>query len=306
MASIYNFLPHLPACSNLLDRLFLFIRMFAIVEQVSTMHENMIDGKRIAEDILRDVSIVAPVMQKRVVFIQYGTDMASTQFIARKERVARQMGIQADIIHDGSIVTTEAALALLRDVIAQDYDGIVVQLPLPFGVDTDAVLAAIPVAQDIDVLGEMALQAFQRGITERMPPVAGAIDRIIRTKQIVLENKAIVLLGKGRLVGAPIALLFDRLGVPYTAIDIATPTDLCERALLTADIIISGIGVPGHITPDMVKEGVILLDAGTSENNGVLMGDVDPSCYQKAALYTPVPGGVGPITVAVLLNNMFV
>lgn len=279
--------------------------MFAIVNIMNSSQENMIDGKKIAEDILRDVNVVAHVMQKRVVFIQYGTDAASTQFIARKERVARQMGIQTDVIHEKDITTTEAALALLADIIGQEYDGIVVQLPLPMGINTDEVLNAIPPAQDIDVLGQMALQAFERGTTERMPPVAGAIDQIIRVRQIALEDKAIVLLGKGRLVGAPIALLFDRLGVSYRALDINTPLDEQRKVLLAADIIISGIGVAGYVRGDMVKDGVVLIDAGTSEHQGVLVGDIDASCYEKASLYTPVPGGVGPVTVAVLLRNIF-
>ena len=264
-----------------------------------------IDGKRIAEDILRDVGIMAPVMQKRVAFIQFGDDTASTQFIARKERVATGLGIISDILHERSISTTEAAIAVLQEVIAQEYDGIVVQLPMPYGIDTDTILNMIPAQSDIDVLSSVAVEAFRRVQTERMPPVAGAVDAVIKQAGIELAEKNIVIMGKGRLVGAPIALLFDRMNVAYSAIDLETPLEEQVSLLLNADIIISGIGVAGHIQPDMVKEGVILIDAGTSENAGVLVGDVDPACFDKASLYTTVPGGVGPITVAVLLRNIF-
>ncbi len=264
-----------------------------------------IDGKKIAEDILRDVGVVAKVMQKRVCFIQFGDDVPSTQFIARKVRIAAQMGIQADVLHERTITTTDAALALVSDSVREDYDGIVVQLPLPYSIDADTVLNAIPPELDIDVLSAEGLRAFERGQTERMPPVAGAVDAIIRARAIELEGKAIVIVGKGKLVGAPIALLFDKLGISYTAIDIGTLEHEQHELFLAADIIISGIGVAGHIQPHMIKEGVVLIDAGTSEHAGVLVGDIDPSCHEKASLYTPVPGGVGPVTVAVLLRNIF-
>lgn len=266
---------------------------------------NKIDGKTIAQDILRDVGVIANVMQKRVCFIQFGTDAASTDFIARKQRVANQMGIQADVVHEGGISTTEAACAVLQEIITHEYDGIVVQLPLPYGIDTDLLLETIPVAQDIDVLCKESLQLFERGQGERMPPVAGAVDAILRAEQIELAGKEIVIVGKGRLVGAPIALLFDRLGVPYQTVDIETPQERKSALLASADILISGTGVPHSITADMVKEGVLLIDAGTSEQSGVLVGDIHPSCYPKASRYTPMPGGVGPITVAVLFKNLF-
>ncbi|HEY0980134.1 MAG TPA: bifunctional 5,10-methylenetetrahydrofolate dehydrogenase/5,10-methenyltetrahydrofolate cyclohydrolase [Candidatus Paceibacterota bacterium] len=264
-----------------------------------------VDGKAIAEDILRDVGVMAPVMQKRVAFIQFGDDAASTQFIARKERVASGLGIQSDIIHESAVATTEAAIAVLEEAIAHEYDGIVVQLPMPYGIDTDTILNMIPPERDIDVLSKSAIEAFARGQTERMPPVAGAVDAVIKNAQIDLSEKNIVIVGKGRLVGAPIALLFDRMNVPYTALDLETPPEEQKELLLNADIVISGIGVAGHIQPHMVKDGVILIDAGTSEQGGVLVGDVDPACFSKATLYTTVPGGVGPVTVAVLLRNIF-
>lgn len=266
---------------------------------------NTIDGKKIAQDILRDVGVVANVMQKRVCFIQFGVDAASTDFIARKQRVANQMGISADVIHEPTISTTEEALVLLTEVVSHEYDGIVVQLPLPYGIDTDEILNAIPLAQDIDVLNKESLQLFERGQTERMPPVAGAVNAIISTQTLDLTDKKIVIVGKGRLVGEPITLLFNRLSIPYQNIDIETPEDRREALLAEADIIISGTGAPHSIIASMIKQDVVLIDAGTSENEGVLVGDIDPACYIKASLYTPVPGGVGPITVAILFKNLF-
>ena len=268
--------------------------------------EKKIDGKHIAQEILRDVGIMAPVMQKHIAFIQFGDDRASAQFIARKERVASGLGIQSDILHESTLTTTEEALAVLQEVVAHGYDGIVVQLPLPYGMDTDAILNAIPVECDIDVLSKEAIEVFERGQTERMPPVAGAVDAVIKHGGIDLAGKNIVIVGKGRLVGGPIALLFDRMNIAYSAIDLETPPQEQKELLLAADSIISGIGVAGHIQPSMIKEGVVLIDAGTSEHGGVLVGDVDPACFDKASHYTTVPGGVGPVTVAVLLKNLFV
>jgi len=266
---------------------------------------NKIDGKAVAQDILRDVGVIANVMQKRVCFIQFGEDTASTEFIARKQRVAIQMGIQADVIHEVSVTTTEGALSVLEEAITHHYDGIVVQLPLPYGIDVDSILNAIPLAQDIDVLSKESMQLFERSQTERMPPVAGAVNALIVASQIDLIEKNIVLVGLGRLVGAPIAALLDRSNILYQAVTAETPEEEKLALLKDADIVITGTGAPHSIKGSMVKAGVVLIDAGTSEQNGVLVGDIDPSCYVKALLYTPVPGGVGPVTVAILFKNLF-
>ena len=110
--------------------------------------------------------------------------------------------------------------------------------------------------------------------------------------------------GKGRLVGRPIALYLKQRGIDTFILD--KGDTLSSSVLRQADVVISGIGVGGVIKPDMIKEGVVLIDVGTSEISGTLRGDIDPSCAKKSALFTPVPGGVGPITVAMIFKNMLI
>jgi methylenetetrahydrofolate dehydrogenase (NADP+)/methenyltetrahydrofolate cyclohydrolase len=117
-----------------------------------------------------------------------------------------------------------------------------------------------------------------------------------------LAGRKVVVVGEGRLVGEPAAVWARNMGGQVTVVNVYTPD--VGAATRDADVIISGAGAPSLITPDMVKDGAILLDAGTSESEGVLTGDIDPGCADKAALYTPTPGGIGPITVAKVFENL--
>lgn len=272
-----------------------------------TINGNEIKEKIIAETLALmsgEKSLDSARDKKHVCFLQFGNDPASTAFVKMKLALAEKLGIEATIVQK-DIATTPEAVLVLAEVIEKNYDGIVVQLPLPAGMDTDLIIDSIPTEQDIDMLSEDAKTQYRNAATERTAPVAAAVQEILWDNKVILIGKKIVVLGRGRLVGEPIAMLLDRQELPYTVIDIDTPADVRASALLEADIIFSGIGIPHSITPDMIKEGVVLIDAGTSELSGKLMGDIDPACADKASLYTPVPGGVGPITVACLFRNLF-
>jgi methylenetetrahydrofolate dehydrogenase (NADP+)/methenyltetrahydrofolate cyclohydrolase len=134
-----------------------------------------------------------------------------------------------------------------------------------------------------------------------LPPVVGAIAEISRTHNVSFANRSVVVVGNGRLVGAPAAAYAAKEGARVTVV---TKDSDNISATRDADIIILGAGSPGLLTPDMVKEGVVVFDAGTSEEGGMLVGDADPAVVQKAALLTPVPGGIGPLTIAILLKNV--
>ncbi|MBI1957050.1 MAG: hypothetical protein HYS44_01150, partial [Candidatus Niyogibacteria bacterium] len=137
------------------------------------------------------------------------------------------------------------------------------------------------------------------------PPLVSVVDEIFRRYDIDVRDKKIALVGAtGELVGKPIAQWFSSRGIPFSSITIETPADEMHEILKNADIIISGVGKAGLIGADMVKEGVIAIDAGTSGQSGALKGDMDPVIAKKAKLFTPVPGGVGPMTVAMLFRNL--
>ena len=239
--------------------------------------------------------------QKKVCFIQFGNDPASKKFIEMKSRVALRLGILVDVLQKEDIVSTNFAMEIVETAARDSYDGIVVQLPLPAGLDAHAILNMVPAHLDIDVLGDEAKAAGSM-----MPPVARAVWEILNAQKVDLSGMKIVIVGNGALVGQPVSEMFARRGMAVAVIDKETPNGERAEMLASADVIISGTGVPGLIQPAMIKPGVILIDAGTSESAGRLVGDIDPSCEAVAAMMTPVPGGVGPVTVMSLFKNLVV
>jgi methylenetetrahydrofolate dehydrogenase (NADP+)/methenyltetrahydrofolate cyclohydrolase len=185
-----------------------------------------------------------------------------------------------------------------------DADAVIIQLPLPEGVDMHAALDAIPVAKDADVLSAEAREKFDRGDADALvPPVTGAVREVLLQSKIDVKGKQAVVIGAGFLVGAPTATWLEQQGASVELLTIESTSEAFTAALRAADIIVSGAGSPHLIKPAMIKEGVVLIDAGTSELGGKIAGDADPACADKCAVFTPVPGGIGPIAVACLFEN---
>jgi methylenetetrahydrofolate dehydrogenase (NADP+)/methenyltetrahydrofolate cyclohydrolase len=189
---------------------------------------------------------------------------------------------------------------IIGKILLPGADSIIVQLPLPAHIDTEAVLNAIPVELDADVLSAEARRRFEAGSPEALlPPVVGAIKEILERSQVQVEGKRTVVLGQGWLVGEPAALWLGQQGAQVEVVDRADSLE----SLKDAEIIISGAGSPRLITPERVSSGVVIIDAGTSESNGAIVGDATPECADIASVFTPVPGGVGPVAVACLFQN---
>jgi len=183
-----------------------------------------------------------------------------------------------------------------------DADAVIIQLPLSEGIDTTAACDTIPLAKDADVLSSAARRAFENQEPGApLPPVVGAVKQVLEAGNVDPRGKRVVIVGRGFLVGAPMATWLTQQGADVSVVSKET-ADLFE-ALSTADIIVSGAGVPRLITPDVLKQGVVLIDAATSESGGVIAGDADPACADKCSLFTPVPGGIGPMAVACLFEN---
>ena len=253
------------------------------------------DGKHIAqilEEKLLGEFANAPL--KKVCFVLFGNDPASIQFIKIKTNIAEGLGIKVELVTGPQDIITDQALGLMDEVNKKDYDGIVVQLPLPKQLDVDAILNEIPQEKDIDVLGA----------SQKDAPVAKAVFEILNFYNISLAGKKILVIGNGRLVGKPVAKILADKGLEYDVIDKNTDELVSKEKIANADIIVSGAGIPHMIKSHMIKDGVVLIDAGTSEQSGKLVGDIDPACRDKAALITPVPGGVGPVTVVSLFANL--
>lgn len=260
------------------------------------------DGKLLRDAILDEIQ--EQVRGKRVVFVQMTDDPVTEKFVQAKIKIAESLQVTCEHVRYTPSDTT-SALGMLHALYKEPFDGIVLQLPLPETVDKSLLLSSIPVEKDIDLLNEATLTLFRKGETRFVPPVAGAISAIIQACiDESLATKKIVIIGKGLLVGKPLMELFDRGKIPYEAFDITSKEETMRSALLHADIVITGIGNAGYLQKEMVRDGVILIDAGTSEQHGMISGDIDEACYEKASFYTPVPGGVGPVTIAELYKNL--
>lgn len=258
----------------------------------------IVDGKGIAERIYRAQEARRALMPQALTIglLACGSDLVTESFIRIKSRAAVRLGIsieRIDLPEDASTAEAIAAVAAL----AGRTDSLIVQLPLPNSIDTDAVLAAIPNAKDADALNPRISE------DERLvhAPVALAAVEILDTHRIAIRGAHAAVVGAGRLVGVPSSALLRSRGASVSMI---TLEEGSLHDLNAADIVVSGAGSPGLITPQMLKRGCSLIDAGASEQGGAVRGDADPACAGIASVFTPVPGGVGPIAVAMLFRNI--
>lgn len=276
----------------------------------------IIDGRKLRGEILAKIKKEVTELPFRPVFcdVLVGDDPASAQYVRMKARTAEMVGIHFHNATFPALVTTEELvkeIKLLNQV--PNMCGIIVQLPLPVHLDRQAILDAIDPRLDVDCLGSVATDKFYNHYnsqTDLVYPTAMACMALLDSIDLNLKGKIIVVLGQGNLVGKPVSALLRYRDLTY--LPITSKTENKEYLLKQADVIISGIGKGKYITGDMIKFGAILIDAGTSEEgNGpadpetTIVGDVDlESVKSVAGFVSPVPGGVGPVTVAMLLQNV--
>lgn len=259
----------------------------------------LVDGRAIARNVLLDVrkdieSLPVPIVRAIVV----RPSPATESYLLTKAARAEDAGMHLEVMKLADDATAEDVIRAIEEPGA---DSMIVQLPLPDSIDTGRVLDRIPLEKDADVLSKAAYAAFEEGRSDALlPPVAGAVACILETQGIDPKGKRAVVVGKGRLVGEPVSVWLAQQGALVTVL---TRESEDRSALQDADIIVSGAGVASLIRPEDIKEGVVLIDAGTSESGGSIVGDADPACADKASVFTPVPGGVGPVAVACLFKN---
>lgn len=255
----------------------------------------IVDGRRIAEELLAEIHAevgtlgIVPVVRA----ITVSPNAATESYLRIKERQARQAGMQLEVVRLQEDVGTDE---VIHAVVSEGAGAVLVQLPLPESIDTKAVLESIPLNKDADILTERAR------MTGLLPPVVGAVKEILERSGISVSGKTVVVLGRGWLVGEPIAKWLREGGAVVTTFD---RDDFNPGQLKNADIIVSGVGQAGLVKKEYIKEGVVLIDAGTSESGGAIAGDIDTGCASVASIFTPVPGGVGPVAVACLFKNVF-
>lgn len=264
----------------------------------------LVDGRGIAQSLIDEAkekvarASRAPELSVFVV----GENPVTEQFIRIKKRVAETVGVSIIERRFSEEVTTETLVRGVTEAAALS-DGIVVQLPLPSHIDFEQVRGALPVSHDVDCLGHGAEERLEAGTHILLPPVVAAFKKMLEVHHITIAGKRAVVVGHGRLVGAPAARWLLQEDADVAVCDEHTK-NISEHTR-NADVVVLGAGSPHLLTPDMIQEGVVILDAGTSESGGKVVGDADPSCEEKASLMTPVPGGVGPVAVAMLFCNLF-
>lgn len=265
----------------------------------------IVDGRAIANSVYERLAPAAMAFSRppRVDIVIVGDNPVIERFVRIKESAAQRLSI-AMVQHRYTAAISEEALKDEINKIAAitASDGIIVQLPLPQTLNMQAVLDVIPTAKDVDMLSTVSMALFRDEKAVIIPPVAGAVKEILDSANIKVHGEEVLVLGFGQLVGKPVSILMRHNGAHVTVID--KPVSDLALHVSEALVVISGTGSPRLVTKAMVNARHVLIDAGTSESEGKLVGDIDPDAAGTAALFTPVPGGVGPITVAMLMRNL--
>ncbi|MGM0439112.1 MAG: tetrahydrofolate dehydrogenase/cyclohydrolase catalytic domain-containing protein [Patescibacteria group bacterium] len=232
--------------------------------------------------------------------VQVGDDEVSEVFINEKRKAAEKIGVEFNHYKFPKNILFNS---LKKEIQKLSDDGLIVQLPIKGDLKAQKVLNLVPFEKDIDVLAESSLGKFFTGRLNILPPTVGAIDKVLKVNNIDLTGQLVAVIGPGRLVGKPAVNYFLLNKASVITIDENTknPEELTKKA----DIIITGVGKPEFIDSSFIKKGAVVIDAGTSKKNGKLVGDVNTEEIKEIVkLVTPVPGGVGPLTVVSLLDNL--
>ncbi len=280
----------------------------------------LLDGRKTAEDIKNEIAAQVQKMKNNgekvphLAAVIVGNDGASLTYVGSKVKSCQQIGFESTLV----VLPEDTSEVELLDKIKElnedaDIDGFIVQLPLPKHIDEQKILMAIDSDKDVDGFhptnfGKMALD-----METFIPATPFGIMQLLERYKIETQGKHTVIIGRSHIVGRPMSILMGRKGYPGNATVTLTHshTKNIENYTREADIIITALGVPNYLKADMVKEGVVVIDVGitrltddTNPKGYVITGDVDfENVSKKASYITPVPGGVGPMTIAMLLKN---
>jgi methylenetetrahydrofolate dehydrogenase (NADP+)/methenyltetrahydrofolate cyclohydrolase len=274
------------------------------------MSATILDGKALAATIKQGLSVRVKELKSRGVTpglgtILVGDDPGSHSYVAGKHRDCGEVGITSIRVDLKAAASEADVLAAIKELnSAKECSGYIVQLPLPLGVNTQKVLEAIDPDKDADGLHPMNLGRLVAGYSAALPCTPRAIVELINHYKIPLSGAEVVVIGRGLTVGRPLGLLLNRKKENATVTLTHTGTKDLAAHTKRADIIIAAIGSPHFLKAGDVKQGAAVLDVGISRTAAGLVGDVDPAVMEVAAYFAPMPGGVGPMTRAMLLTNV--
>jgi methylenetetrahydrofolate dehydrogenase (NADP+)/methenyltetrahydrofolate cyclohydrolase len=277
---------------------------------------NLLDGKKCAESLIVDIAknvsrhVDAGLRKPHMTVILVGAHAASESYVKSKIASCTLSGFASNLIRFPDSIGEKELLESIEEI-NQDRstDGLIVQLPLPRQISAQRVINAIAPEKDIDGFHPTNFGRMALGQKAFRPATAYGICKLLQFYQVPVAGKHCVVIGRSNIVGKPISIMlsndFDIGNATVTLTHIETPRELLLDETRRADIVIVAVGIPGFVTPDMVKEGVTLIDVGINRlENGKIVGDVDfAAVAPKCAWITPVPGGVGRMTVAALMIN---
>ncbi|MBC7746963.1 MAG: bifunctional 5,10-methylene-tetrahydrofolate dehydrogenase/5,10-methylene-tetrahydrofolate cyclohydrolase [Methylotenera sp.] len=280
----------------------------------------LLDGKKTAEDIKSEIAVEVQKMKDNgekvphLAALIVGNDGASLTYVGSKVKACERVGFESTLVKMPSTTTEIELLKKIKELNENDaIDGFIVQLPLPEQIDEQKVLMAVDPSKDVDGFhpenfGKMALD-----MTTFIPATPFGILELLERYSVETKGKHTVVIGRSHIVGRPMSILMGRKGFPGNSTVTLTHsyTKNIEEITIQADIIITALGVPNYLKANMVKEGVVVIDVGitrvpdeTNPKGYVITGDVDfENVSKKSSFITPVPGGVGPMTIAMLLKN---
>jgi methylenetetrahydrofolate dehydrogenase (NADP+)/methenyltetrahydrofolate cyclohydrolase len=270
----------------------------------------IISGKVLSKEVREEVRLQVEDLKAQygavphLVVILVGEDPASQSYVKAKRRGCLKAGMLSTIDRRDADISEEELLALIKKYNDDDgVHGILVQLPVPKHIDEDKVIDAIDISKDVDGFHPLNVAYMHLGRKCILPATPKGILTMLESKNVELKGKDAIIIGRSNIVGKPVAMLL--MGKHATVTIAHSRTQNLKEKCLQADIIVAAVGRANTVTADMVKEGAVIIDVGVNRNaEGKLVGDVDfEGCKDKASYITPVPGGVGPMTITSLLQN---
>ncbi len=278
----------------------------------------IIDGKKVSSDIKLEIAEEVKKFKEdtgkvpHLAAVLVGDDGASITYVSHKVKACEQVGFKSTLVRMDSTVSEEELLDKVDALNADDdIDGFIVQLPLPDHISESKVIEAVSPEKDVDGFHPVNLGKMTIGLPSFVPATPSGIMELIKRYNIETSGKNCVVIGRSNIVGRPVSILLSRKGIDATVTVVHSRTKNLEETVRRADIIIAAMGRPEFVKADMVSEGAVVIDVGTTriksdktKSGWKLKGDVDfENVAPKCSYITPVPGGVGPMTIVSLLQN---
>lgn len=267
------------------------------------MAAELLDGKLVSGAVIERLKgeAAAFAVKPKLVFVRVGDDPASTYYVRSKGRMAERVGLRSDtIVLPETVAQSEVEALVARLNLDADVDGVLVQLPIP-GLDERRILDLIDPDKDVDGLHPVNVGRLWSGRSGLFPATPLGVLALLDHYGVPLEGRRAVIVGRSNLVGKPMAAL---LLARHATVTLAHSRSRDLGAITReADVLVAAVGVAGLITPAMVKPGAAVLDVGMTRVDGAIRGDVDPAVADVAGHLTPMPGGTGPMTVAMVISN---